>query len=69
MALHWAHTTFPQARQWWRLSTRENSAEQEPHIVTRVSGTHTGAASPSLPRPLVGLATASRLTKVAFLLL
>ena len=34
---------FPQARQWWRLKVILKAAVQSWHIVTRLSGIHTGA--------------------------
>ena len=41
--------TLPQARQWWRLTSSENSAWHAWHMATLLSGTHTGAVSPSSP--------------------
>ena len=68
MELQGAQTTFPQDLQWCRLLTRLNSELQDWHIVTLVSGVHTGAESPSLYLTWRGLDTWSRWMKVAFLL-
>ena len=64
-----AQMTFPQALQWWRLLTRENSVLQDWHMVTLWSGIHTGAESPSFPSNLRTGLRWSRVMKVAFLLL
>ena len=47
LAEHGLQTTRPQARQWCRRTTNPNSELHAWHIVTRWSGIHTGAESPT----------------------
>ena len=47
----WLLLTLPQARQWCLRFVRVNGDVQLIHMVTRASGIHTGAFSPSLKSP------------------